>query len=110
MVELADPLTGRDRLLALMDLGATVCTARSPRCDACPVRAWCATRGPLDGETKGVQGRFAGSMRQRRGVVLAALRAADGPVPVGSLDADALATLVADGLAALDGDAAHLPR
>jgi A/G-specific adenine glycosylase len=109
MVELADPLTGRDRLLALMDLGATVCTARSPRCDTCPVRVWCATRGPLDGETKGVQGRFEGSMRQRRGRVMATLRAAPGPVPVGALDAEALATLELDGLAVRDGDAVALP-
>jgi A/G-specific adenine glycosylase len=29
---------------ALMDLGATVCTARRPRCDACPWRARCAGR------------------------------------------------------------------
>lgn len=27
---------------SLMELGATVCTARQPRCDACPVNAWCA--------------------------------------------------------------------
>ncbi|MDR7415897.1 MAG: A/G-specific adenine glycosylase [Armatimonadota bacterium] len=27
---------------ALMDLGATVCLARSPRCEACPVWRWCA--------------------------------------------------------------------
>jgi A/G-specific adenine glycosylase len=26
---------------AVMDLGATICRPRSPRCDACPVRAWC---------------------------------------------------------------------
>jgi len=31
-------LRGRDRLLALMDLGATVCTARAPACAACPLR------------------------------------------------------------------------
>ncbi len=29
---------------ALMDLGATVCTARSPRCDACPIRHACIAR------------------------------------------------------------------
>jgi len=27
---------------ALIELGAVVCTARNPRCEACPVRAWCA--------------------------------------------------------------------
>lgn len=29
---------------ALMELGATVCTPRSPRCGTCPVAAWCAAR------------------------------------------------------------------
>jgi A/G-specific adenine glycosylase len=109
MVELADPLTGRDRLLALMDLGATVCTARSPRCDDCPLRPWCATRGLLPDETKTTQGRYEGSMRQRRGVVLATLRAADGPVMVAGLDAAALSTLVVDGLAVVEDGGVRLP-
>jgi len=30
---------------AMMELGATVCTARAPRCDTCPVAAWCASVG-----------------------------------------------------------------
>jgi A/G-specific adenine glycosylase len=29
---------------ALMELGATVCTPSSPRCDACPVQVWCKAR------------------------------------------------------------------
>jgi A/G-specific adenine glycosylase len=29
---------------ALMDIGATICVARAPRCDACPIRAWCVAR------------------------------------------------------------------
>jgi A/G-specific adenine glycosylase len=29
---------------ALMDLGATVCVARSPRCDGCPIQDWCVAR------------------------------------------------------------------
>jgi len=40
------PRTGRTAYThnqALMELGALVCTARAPRCDACPVRALCAT-------------------------------------------------------------------
>ena len=48
-------------------------------------------------------------MRQRRGVVLATLRAADGPVAVAGLDADALATLELDGLAVVDGGTVRLP-
>ena len=37
-VAIGTGLRGRDRLLALMDLGATVCTARTPACDALPAR------------------------------------------------------------------------
>jgi A/G-specific adenine glycosylase len=31
----------------MMELGATVCVPRQPLCRACPVHAWCATRGDL---------------------------------------------------------------
>jgi A/G-specific adenine glycosylase len=106
-VRVGGRLRGRDRLLALMDLGATVCTARDPRCHACPLRRRCATRGPLDGEARAAQARFEGSFRQRRGRVLGVLRA--GPAPVAGLDADALASLVSDGLAVVTGPTAHLP-
>ena len=108
MRALGGRLPGRDRLLALMDLGATVCTARAPACERCPLQARCATRGVLEGERRSRQGRFAGSFRQRRGIVLAALRAA--PTPVAQLDADALASLVEDGLAEIRGALATLPR
>ncbi len=101
-------LRGRDRLLALMDLGATVCTARTPACPACPLRRRCVTRGPLPGEVRARQPTFAGSFRERRGVVMARLRA-EPRVAVAELDADALASLVADGLAAVDGADARLP-
>ncbi|MBM3675632.1 MAG: A/G-specific adenine glycosylase [Actinobacteria bacterium] len=101
-------LRGRDRLLALMDLGALVCRARGPECAACPLRRRCATRGPLDGERRARQGAFAGSFRQRRGKVLARLRA-QARVPAGELDAEALASLVADGLAQVTRNTAHLP-
>jgi A/G-specific adenine glycosylase len=33
---------------AMMELGATVCLPAEPRCEQCPVRNWCATRGPLE--------------------------------------------------------------
>jgi A/G-specific adenine glycosylase len=101
-------LSGRDRLLALMDLGALVCTARTPACATCPARRTCATRGPLAGERRARQAPFAGSFRQRRGHVLAALRAA--PTRVDQLDAEALASLVTDGLAEVRGSTAALPR
>ena len=108
-VALAAPLTGRDRLLALMDLGATVCPRRSPSCDGCPLRDGCTTRGPLPGEQPARQGRFEGSFRQRRGQVLARLRA-DGAAPAAELDGEALHSLVDDGLAEITGERAHLPR
>jgi A/G-specific adenine glycosylase len=100
-------LGGRDRLLALMDLGALVCRSRQPRCDACPLAPRCAGRGPVDGERRSRQGRFEGSFRQRRGRVLAELRT--GPAEAAGLDADALASLVRDGLAAVEGATASLP-
>jgi len=89
--------TPRDRLLALMDLGALVCTARTPECTACPLRRRCASKGARVGEARSRQKPFAGSFRQRRGQVMAALRSAS--TPVDQLDAEALASLVADGLA-----------
>jgi A/G-specific adenine glycosylase len=107
MVEIGWPLTGRDRLLALMDVGALLCRPRQPRCGQCPLESRCASRGPLDGETRRRGAPYAGSFRQRRGQVLAVLRS--GPVPARQLDADALGALVADGLARVEGETASLP-
>jgi A/G-specific adenine glycosylase len=107
--EVGEPLRGRDRLLALMDVGALVCRPREPRCDECPLHLRCATRGALAGERRSRQPRYEGSFRQRRGSVLARLRAGD-PVHASSLDADALSSLVDDGLAVVDDEAiARLP-
>ena len=81
---------------ALLDLGATVCTARSPACGRCPVRRRCrwACGGHADPDpargSAGVstaQVRFAGSDRQGAGRLVAALRA--GPVPADGLAAAA---------------------
>jgi A/G-specific adenine glycosylase len=118
-VRVGRPLRGRDRLLALMDVGALPCRPREPRCGECPLRRRCATRGPLPHEaTRPRQAPFAGSFRQRRGMVMARLR--EGPSPVAELDAEALDSLVADGLAELvtpdatthdaAGPTARLPR
>jgi A/G-specific adenine glycosylase len=107
-IAIASPRRGRDRLLALMDLGATVCTARRPACSTCPLRRRCATKGTLEGETRHRQSPYEGSFRQRRGQVMAKLRAAD-TVAVGDLDPDALQSLVADGLAEISAGRAHLP-
>ena len=75
--------------IALMELGALVCTARSPRCPACPVAGdcrWLAQGSPpLAAPVKRPQG-YAGTDRQVRGRLLAVLRDSDGPV-----DADVLA-------------------
>jgi A/G-specific adenine glycosylase len=109
LVELGAPLLGRDRFLALMDVGALVCRPREPKCEACPLRGRCATRGARAGERGSRQPQFEGSFRQRRGRVMARLRAG-APVEVSSLDAEALASLVDDGLAAIDnGVVARLP-
>jgi len=109
-VRIGRGLHGRDRLLALMDLGATVCTARDPACGRCPLRRRCTTRGPLAGEVRTRQAAFAGSFRQRRGLVMARLRT-EPRVAVADLDAEALASLVADGLAVIarGGRTARLP-
>ena len=96
--------------VALMELGATVCTARSPRCGECPLRA-CAWRAaghpPSDQPARRAQ-TYAGTDRQVRGRLLDVLRANDVPVSRRQLevawltDTDqrdrALASLLADGL------------
>ena len=106
-VRIGRPLHGRDRLLALMDVGALLCRPREPRCGDCPLRRRCATRGPLPDETRHRQAPFAGSFRQRRGEVMARLRA--GSAPVRDLDPEVLTSLVADGLAVVVRGRARLP-
>jgi A/G-specific adenine glycosylase len=109
MREIGAPLRGRERLLALMDVGAVVCRVREPRCEECPLLRRCVTRGVRDGERRSSQGRFEGSFRQRRGGIMARLRAGEA-VDAASLDHDALASLIADGLAVIDDEAiARLP-
>jgi A/G-specific adenine glycosylase len=75
---------------ALMELGATVCVARTPRCADCPVAGACAWqrlgRPAGDGPVRKAQ-RWAGTDRQVRGRLLDVLRGAPGPVPAASLDA-----------------------
>jgi A/G-specific adenine glycosylase len=77
---------------ALMDLGATVCIARVPRCGECPLADECPSRGRRF-EPLRKQARFEGSFRQRRGAALRALL--DGVDP---RDEDAVAALARDGL------------
>jgi len=107
MVRVARPLTGRDRLLALMDVGALVCHPTSPRCETCPLRRRCTARGPLPSEQRARAAPYDGSFRQQRGAVLARLRA--GPTPAALLDAAALTSLCRDGLAVVEQGTARLP-
>jgi A/G-specific adenine glycosylase len=56
---------------AVMDLGASICSPRTPACDDCPVAAWCADPAIYSPPPR--QGGFAGSTREARGAVLKAL-------------------------------------
>ena len=91
---------------ALMDLGATICLARIPRCAACPLAAGCPSRGTRD-EPARKQGPFAGSFRERRATTLRAV--ADSPRELESLDDDAVRSLERDGLVVVDGGRVALP-
>lgn len=95
---------------ALMELGATVCVARAPRCGLCPLTD-CAWRHagypPADSPPRRTQ-TYAGTDRQVRGRLLDVLRASDSPVSRDQLDVAwltdtaqrerALESLLADGL------------
>ena len=97
--------------VAVMELGALVCLARSPRCSLCPVSDLCAwqlaNQPAYDGPARRRQS-WHGTDRQCRGAILAVLRAQDGPVTASELDASwpaddhqrarSLDSLVADGL------------
>jgi A/G-specific adenine glycosylase len=91
---------------ALMDLGATLCLARVPRCEACPLAACCPSRGRRY-EPLRRQGPFEGSFRQRRAGTLRAI--AEKPRGIATLDAEAVAALERDGLVAVDRGSARLP-
>jgi A/G-specific adenine glycosylase len=101
---------------ALMELGATVCTARAPRCGLCPVSRCRWRRAgypPADGPARRAQ-TYAGTDRQVRGRLLDVLRANDSPVARADLDVAwlsdteqrdrALNSLLADGLVAQTAD------
>ena len=91
---------------ALMDLGATICLARVPRCGVCPVAARCPSRG-LRFDPLRRQGPFDGSFRQRWARVLRAV--ASQPLAAGELDEEALASLERDGLVEVVDGSATLP-
>jgi A/G-specific adenine glycosylase len=73
--------------VALMELGATVCTARSPQCGLCPlsVCAWRSRGFPAGTSARRVQ-KYAGTDRQVRGRLLDVLRCNDSPVTRAQLD------------------------
>jgi A/G-specific adenine glycosylase len=91
---------------ALMDLGATVCLARVPRCGVCPVADPCPSRGRRY-EPLRKQSRFEGSFRQRRARTLRLV--AERERSVAELDADVVASLARDGLVSVDADVVALP-
>jgi len=110
----------------LMDLGATVCTARAPRCDECPIAGLCGwrIRGGVDpavgsAMTSKPQARFEGSDRQARGrlmkaLVQAGVRRSDAAVVMGLAGQRGRAArlvddLVGEGLVAVTDDYLTLP-
>jgi A/G-specific adenine glycosylase len=88
---------------ALMDLGKTVCLARVPRCDVCPLAEVCPARGRRF-EPLRRQGPFEGSFRQRRATALRDVLAGSQPE-----DAEAVASLLRDGLVREDAGVVFLP-
>ncbi|TDD63059.1 A/G-specific adenine glycosylase [Kribbella antibiotica] len=106
----SDEATAARWAVASMELGALVCTARTPRCADCPIRSQCAWvlagSPPYDGPPRKGQ-TYEGTDRQVRGRLLAVLRSEQDAVPKKALDAcwpdqvqreRALDGLVADGL------------
>jgi A/G-specific adenine glycosylase len=91
---------------ALMDLGATICLARVPRCGVCPLAASCTSRGRRY-QPRRRQGPFEGSFRQRRARALQ--KVATRPRAAGELDAEAVAALERDGLVAVTEGRVSLP-
>jgi A/G-specific adenine glycosylase len=117
-----EPAVAARWAVAVMELGALVCTARDPRCNDCPLIQHCAWQSngqPVyEGPRRSPQG-FAGTDRQVRGLLMAVLRDSPGAVPTAALDAvwadseqrgRALAGLLDDGLVvALDRGSFALP-
>lgn len=114
---------------ALMDLGATICTARVAACDDCPIAEACASAGLVDpaaeramrASSAAPRARFEETARYVRGRIVAALVDAGAPatrdalratIPAEVTDARIAAAvdgLVRDGLVVVEGDALRLP-
>ncbi|CAN5204223.1 A/G-specific adenine glycosylase [soil metagenome] len=118
----ADSAAARLANAAIMELGAILCIARAPRCDACPITELCAWRGAgypaYVGPRRAARKRFEGSDRQVRGLIMAELRDSETPLPsitapVGVTAAQferALASLLSDGLVASSAAGYALPE
>jgi A/G-specific adenine glycosylase len=91
---------------ALMDLGATVCLARVPRCGVCPLEELCPSRGVRD-EPARKQGPFEGSFRQRRAATLRLV--SEAARTLDELDDEAVRSLERDGLVVVTGRDVALP-
>ncbi len=91
---------------ALMDLGATVCIARVPRCEECPLAEECPSRGIRE-EPRRKQGPFEGSFRQRRATTLRLV--AETNRTLESLDDEAVRSLERDGLVVVSDGRVALP-
>jgi A/G-specific adenine glycosylase len=99
----AEPAIAARWSVAMMELGALVCTAASPQCGACPVArqcAWLAAGRPAEATRRRTQ-RYDGTDRQCRGRLLAVLR--DSGAPVSRSDFDAVWAGPAQTARALDG-------
>ncbi|MCS0500752.1 A/G-specific adenine glycosylase [Protaetiibacter mangrovi] len=118
----ADPERARLANAGVMELGQTVCTARTPDCARCPLVDHCAWRDAgypaYTGPAAPRQKPYAGSDREVRGRILRELRASELPVPAARIaglwpdDAQrdrSLAGLLADGLVEAAGDGYALP-
>jgi A/G-specific adenine glycosylase len=105
----APPPAGRawDWNQALFDLGATVCLARVPRCEICPLARGCPSRGTRF-EPLRKQGPFAGSSRARRAALVRELH--DGPRAAALYDAATLDGLERDGLLVVRDGVVSLPE
>jgi len=93
---------------ALMEFGQRICAAR-PKCGVCPVREGCAGPDELAPRPPRPSRRFQGSVRQRRGQLLARV-IAEGAVVVEEHDRPVAAGLAADGLAVLADGVLSPPR
>ena len=90
---------------ALMDLGATICLARIPRCGQCP---WQTRARPVaSARSLRAQGAFEGSFRQRRAHVLRVVGEEAQPASV--LDCEAVRALERDGLVTVAEGIVSLP-